>query len=189
MDLSKLQALFGEARKLTGHSEFVVVGSLSALGVVPSGKVPPRMLLSIDVDCYTRNDPGRIFDLQRELGEGSAFEAAHGYYLDPISPNLPTLPRGWEFRLVRVPLEDGVTVFFLDPNDAAVSKYARCEPRDREWLQAGLAAGLLSAPIIESRLRDTEFLDGGEQRRALDAFAEDRIRHGKFDAPPTRPQA
>jgi len=183
MDLSKLRALFGEARKLSGHGEYVVVGSLSALGVVPSGRIPARMLLSIDVDCYTRNDPGRIFDLQRELGQGSAFEAAHGYFLDPISPSLPTLPQGWEFRLVRVPLEDGLTVFFLDPNDAAVSKYARGEPRDREWLQAGLAAGLLSAPVIESRLRDTEFLDAAERRRALDAFAEDRARHGKFDAP------
>ena len=109
---------------------------------------------------------------------------AHGFYLDPISPNLPTLPAQWDFRLVRVPLKHGLTVFFLDPNDAAVSKYARGQPRDREWLPAGLAAGRLSAPIIQNRFRDTVFLDADERRRALDAFAEDRARRMKPDARP-----
>ena len=184
MELSNLQTLFEEARKLSGHSEFVVMGSLCALGIAAGSGVPPRMLLSIDVDCYTRQDPPRIFELRQALGEGSSFEAAHGYFLDPISPNLPTLPAQWEFRLVRVPLGRELTVFFLDPNDAAVSKYARGEPRDREWLQAGLTAGLLSAPIIESRFRDTVFLDDEERRRALDAFESDRKRHPKSDAPP-----
>ena len=50
------------------------------------------------------------------------------------------------------------------------------EPRDRAWLQAGLAAGLLSAPIIESRLRDTTFLSDEERQRVFAAFAEDRAR-------------
>lgn len=174
MDLSNLERLFGEAKKLSGDDEFVVIGSLSALGVLPSGRVPARMLMSIDVDCYTRRDPERVFELKSALGEGSAFEAAHGYFLDPVSPNLPTLPAQWEFRLIKVPLKNGVTVYFLDPNDAAISKYARGEPRDREWIQAGLAAGLLSAPIIESRLRDTVFLDDGERDRTRNAFIEDR---------------
>ncbi|MFM9968849.1 MAG: DUF6036 family nucleotidyltransferase [Burkholderiales bacterium] len=174
MDLNNLEFLFGEAKKLNGDDEFVVIGSLCALGVLPSGRVPARMLMSIDVDCYTRRDPGRVFELKRALGEGSAFEAKHGYFLDPVSPDLPTLPAQWEFRLIKVPLDNGVTIYFLDPNDAAISKYARGEPRDREWIQAGLAAGLLSAPVIESRLRDTVFLDDAERDRAKRAFAEDR---------------
>lgn len=174
MELSDLARLFAEARRQTGHDEYVVVGSLCALGILQRGRVPPRMLMSIDVDCYTRRDPGRIFELRQTLGEGSAFEAAHGYYLDPVSPDLPTLPAQWEHRLIQVPLGEGLTAFFLDPNDAAVSKYARGEPRDREWIRAGLAAGLLSAPVIESRLRDTVFLDDEERSRAWNAFAEDR---------------
>jgi hypothetical protein len=174
MELADLARLLEEARRLTGHAEFVVIGSLSALGVVESGQVPPRMLLSIDVDCFTRQDPGRIFDLNPTLGQGSPFEAAHGYYLDPVSPNLPTLPENWEHRLIRQPLGESLTVFFLDPNDAAVSKYARADPRDREWLRAGLEAGLLSPAIIESRMRETVFLDDEERRRAMEAFAEDR---------------
>ena len=173
VDLSKLELLFSEAKRLTGHDEYVVVGSLAALGLLHGRRVPPRMLMSIDVDCYTRRDPPRIFDLQNSLGEGSPFEQEHGYFLDPVSPNLPTLPSNWEFRLIRIPMKSGVTVFFLDPNDTAVSKYARCEARDREWIQAGFAAGILSAPIIESRLRDTIFLDDAERNRAWSAFKED----------------
>jgi hypothetical protein len=176
MDLTQLQRLFDEARRLTKHSEFVVVGSLSILGVVQDGDIPARMLMSIDVDCYTRQDPGRIFELAQALGQGSAFEERHGYYLDPIAPAILTLPAQWEFRLVRVPLANDIVLHFLEPNDAAVSKYARGEPRDREWIQAGLAVGLLSAPILESRFRETAFLDGDERNRAHQALAEDRGR-------------
>jgi hypothetical protein len=174
MELRDLKELFAEAKKLTNHSEFVVVGSLSILGVVQGSEVPARMLMSIDVDCYTRQDPERIYELKEALGEGSPFEATHGFYLDPISPKLPTLPGQWEFRLLRVALNEGIVVFFLDPNDAAVSKYARCEPRDREWIRAGLEAGLISAPIVASRFQQTEFLSSEEQQRAVNALAEDR---------------
>ena len=174
MELSDLQKLFDEALKLTNHSEFVVVGSLSILGVVQGRDIPARMLMSINVDCFTRQDPPRIFELNEALGQGSAFEATHGFYLDPISPSVPTLPGNWQYRLIRIPFAHSIEVFFLDPNDAAVSKYARCEVRDREWIQAGLGAGLLSAPVIESRFRETDFIDAAERERATSAFAEDR---------------
>ena len=174
MELAHLQTLFDEARKLTDHTEFVVVGSLSVLGVVQGGKVPARMLMSIDVDCFTRADPGKVFSLRRALGEGSPFEEKHGYYLDPVSPELPVLPEQWEYRLIPVQLDRGILVRFLDPNDAAVSKYARGEPRDREWIRAGLEAGILSLPIIESRFRQTSFLDAAERDRARAALEEDR---------------
>jgi len=178
MELSDLHELFAQAKKLIGDSEFVVVGSLSILGVVAGSKAPPRMLMSIDVDCFTRQDPPRIFELQRALGQGSPFETKHGFYLDPMSPKVPTLPEQWESRLVRVPLDDGIIVFFLDPNDAAVSKYARGEPRDREWIRAGLGAALLSAPIIESRFRQTDFFDADEHERAIKALVEDCAKFG-----------
>lgn len=174
MDLGQLQALFVEARKLTKHAEFVVVGSLSILGIVQGNEIPAQMLMSIDVDCFTKKDPGRIHELKEALGEGSPFDAKHGYYLDPVSPDLPMLPEQWEYRLIPVQLDAGIVVYFLDPNDAAVSKYARCDARDRRWIRAGLDAGLLSAPVIESRFRQTPFLDAEERERAIRALAEDR---------------
>ena len=175
MELGQLQALFSEAKRLTKHSEFVVIGSLSILGVVQGKEIPAQMLMSIDVDCYTKADPGRIFELNEALGAGSAFEEANGYYLDPVSPELPMLPEQWEPRLIPIALEGGIVVYFLDPNDAAVSKYARGDVRDRAWLRAGLEAGILSAPVIESRFRQTPFADGAERERACKALAEDRM--------------
>ena len=167
-----LRRLFAQARTLSGESDFVIFGSLAALGY--AGEVPPRMAMSIDVDAFGKNDPARIFALAPTLGQGSPFEAEHGYYLDPIAPRVATLPAGWDARLVRIELEPGLAAWFLEPNDAAVSKYARMEPRDREWIRAGLAAAILSHAIIEARFAQTAFLDAAESARARKALDEDR---------------
>jgi hypothetical protein len=168
-----LRRLFARARALCGETDYVVLGSLAVLG--HAGEVPPRMAASIDVDAYTKADPGRIFELAPALGQGSAFEAAHGYYLDPISPSVATLPAGWESRLVRIQLEADLAAWFLEPNDAAVSKYARMEPRDREWIRPGLRAGLLSLATLEARFARTTFLDAQESDRARKSLEEDRL--------------
>jgi hypothetical protein len=167
-----LRRLFARARALTGETDYVVLGSLSALGY--AGELPPRMAMSLDVDAYGKSDPERIFELAPALGQGSRFEAENGYYLDPVSPRVATLPEGWDKRLVRIELEPELAAWFLEPNDAAVSKYARMEPRDREWIRAGLRAGILSLPIIEARFRQTSFLDATESARARKALDEDR---------------
>jgi hypothetical protein len=173
MKRDDLRRLFHEARALVGETDYVVIGSLAVLG--HTGDVPRRMAMSIDVDAWCKSDPARVFDLAAALGQGSAFEATHGYYLDPVSPRVATLPDGWDGRLVRIELEPALAAWFLDPNDAAVSKYARLEPRDREWIRAGLAAGILSASIIEARFAHTPFLEGDESARAAAALADDRL--------------
>jgi hypothetical protein len=167
-----LRRLFARARDLCGETEYVVFGSLAVLG--HSGRVPPRMAASLDVDAFSKRDPDRIFDLARALGQGSPFEAEHGYYLDPISPHVATLPSAWDERLLRIQLEPELVAWFLEPNDAAVSKYARMEPRDREWIRPGLQAGVLSWAIIAARFPDTTFLDAAESARARAALEEDR---------------
>lgn len=172
MKRDDLRRLFAQARSLTGETDYVVLGSLAALGY--AGTLPPRMALSLDVDAYGKSEPGRIFELAPALGQGSPFEAENGYYLDPISPHVATLPAGWEGRLVRIELEPGLVAWFLEPNDAAVSKYARMEPRDREWIRAGLKAGILAFAIIEARFKQTAFLDAAESGRARRALDEDR---------------
>jgi hypothetical protein len=167
-----LRRLFAHARELCGETDYVVFGSLSVLGY--DGKIPLRMAASIDVDAYCRTEPERTFDLSPALGQGSPFESEFGYYLDPISPHVATLPEDWPERLTRIELAPNLAAWFLEPNDAAVSKYARMEPRDREWIRPGLTAGVLSVAILEARFVRTTFLDAGESSRALEAFEEDR---------------
>lgn len=167
--------LLAEAMRITKHRDYVIIGSLSVLGATATP--PESMTGSIDVDLYPKNDPGRAFEIAAELGLGSEFEQRYGYYADAVSPMLPTLPEGWERRLLKVDFHTGTTAWFLEPNDAAISKYVRGQPRDREWIRAGTQAGILSLPTIEYRLRET-IMETEERQRTRQAIAEDRKEFG-----------
>ena len=173
MNLEDIATLLGEARKRINHSEYVIVGSLSVLGLSDSIPIPARMTMSNDVDCYPSGDPGRAIELHPTLGEESEFAREHGYYLDAVSPKLPTLPDGWEGRLIEVKLDNGVVLKCLEPNDAAISKYARGEVRDQEWIRAGLEASILSMATIKHRLKSTLFLDDEEELATRERVAGD----------------
>lgn len=147
MTLTQLFHLLGEARRLSSHDEFVIIGSLSVLGISEGMEIPDAMAMSQDVDCYTKADPVRVFDLVQALGEGSEYEAQTSFYLDAVSPDLPTLPDGWQARLLKIS-KGSLTAWFLEPNDAAVSKYVRGEPRDIRWIRAGVEAGIVSLPTV-----------------------------------------
>ena len=97
------------------------MGSLSALGLASDG-LPPRMTWSIKVQAYPERDPKRAHEFSGQFGEDSTFHQTHGYCFDAVSPDLPTLPSGWEQRLLRQVLPCGVKVKYPDPNDCPVSK-------------------------------------------------------------------
>lgn len=174
MKIEDIDLLLGKIRDSSGLDEFVVIGSLAALGLVGDG-LPPRMTWSMEVDAYPERDPQRAQEFSAQFGENSSFHQEHGYYFDAVSPDLPTLPEGWEQRMMRQVLPCGVKVKYLDPNDCAVSKYARSEPKDREWIRAGIEAGILSLPVIEYRMRETLFMDDAEHGMAKASVAEDKL--------------
>lgn len=172
MDRDQIGVLLREANKLTHHTEFVIMGSLSVLGAV--AQAPAAMLLSIDVDLYPLRDPGRAGEIARSLGQGTAFEREHGYYADAVSPALAALPEGWENRLHRIEYSHQVVGLYLDPNDAAVAKLARNEPRDRRWVREGIKAGIVDGATVERRMASAPFLDQAEQDRARRSLSEQR---------------
>ena len=170
MNLSHIHHVLTEAKKITNHTDYVIIGSLTALGLdVPP---PDEMVRSIDVDMYPKDDPARAGEIAAIIGQGSAFEDEYGYYVDAASPDLPTLPDGWEDLFVVHDFGD-VRALFLELNDAAISKYARGEIRDCIWIQEGLKAKLLSMPTIRYRLRETDFLDKLEEKSVKQRIAED----------------
>jgi len=137
------------------------------------------MLHSVDVDLYLKHDVRRAVEtdeIHLSLGLGSPFEQTFGYYADPVTPALPTLPAGWEQRLLSLSFHDNIIAWFLEPNDAAISKYARGSFRDRAWIHAGLDADILHLPIIRERLADTRFFDDVERERVFTAVTEDTER-------------
>jgi hypothetical protein len=168
MNADAVFSLLNEVKRLCGHQEFVVIGSLSILGLSEVSTIPADMSMSIDVDSYALSHPRRLYesDVSKALGEGSPWHAAHQTFLDPVRPALATLPEGWEQRLIKLE-RTGIAVHFLEPNDAAISKLTRGEPRDLRWVRAGLSEGLMSLPMIKLRSRSTRFLDDTEQSETL----------------------
>lgn len=154
MSLADVSLLLNAAAKISNHRHFVIGGSLAAIGAMLTS--PIEMVMSRDVDLYPKFDPGRGFiEIAAQLSEGTDFAREHGFYADPISPSVMTLPRGWEGRLLQIPLENGVVAWFIDPNDAAVSKLVRGHANDERWIAAGLRAGILNAETICLRLADS----------------------------------
>lgn len=82
------------------------------------------------------------------------------------------MPDGWESRLTRIE-QDGLRLWCLDPDDAAVSKYARSQPNDLRWIRAGILSGHLSLPRVRARLPMTAFFDPDEASRARGQVAAD----------------
>jgi hypothetical protein len=66
------------AHQHCGHRDYLVVGSVSVLGMAQLETIPPDMTLSIDAYCYTLADPPQVFDLSAQLGEGSPRRHARG---------------------------------------------------------------------------------------------------------------
>lgn len=173
MTRDQVESLLSEIGAERNLKSFVILGSLSVLGIT-EGPIPGGMTVSNEVDGFAEIYPAHDPDLAAKWGQGSDFERRKGYYFDSISPTLPTLPDGWESRLIARKTASGVTMKFADPNDVAISKYARGEPKDQEWIRAGLAASILSLATIEYRCRETLFIDQKEHDRVKTAIEEDR---------------
>ena len=152
MTLADVEALLCLAAEISNHRRFVVAGSLVATGAMINP--PDEMVMSRDLDFYPQLDPGRGFEeIARQLGEGSTFHQTNGFYADPITPALLALPQDWQTRLAPISLAGGVVAFFIDPNDAAISKLMRGADNDLRWTRAGLAEGILDAAVILARSR------------------------------------
>lgn len=177
MNLAQLDRLLTEVSRKHGVDAFVVIGSLSVLGLVDERRIPEAMTVSTEVDAWPEADPPRAFEIADDFGLGSRFEQEHGYYFDAVSPQLPTLPGGWEQRLIPRRLPGGALVKFLEPHDAAIAKLARGEPKDRRWIRAGIDASILSVATLEYRFRETVFEDD-ERERARSLLEREAARRG-----------
>jgi hypothetical protein len=164
MTLADIETVLIEAARLSNHRNFVIAGSLSVLGAVM--QPPDDMLMSRDIDLYTKLDPARVFvEIAAHIGEGSNFHATHGYYADPISPVILSLPDGWESRLIPVTLAKGIVANFIEPDDVTIAKLARSEDNDVCWVTAGARAGIIRLDVAEARLGDTHHILKGELKK------------------------
>lgn len=132
MKKQQLDHVLRAAGRITGETQFVIVGSQSLHGRYPDAA--DEIVHSAEVDLIAKNTPQRT-EWLNAIGQDSPFHEECGYYADPVDETTATLPRGWKGRLVNLPLgdTDGVRGLCLDPHDLAISKYVARREKDRAF--------------------------------------------------------
>ena len=126
MPLEQFEHLLAAAAEVTGQDEFVVVGSQAILGTFDEPL--DSMLQSMEADIYPKRAPDAADLIDGNLGDGSQFHAAFGYYAHGVGPETAKAPRGWQERLVRrvIPARAGAdrtaVVWCLEIHDLVLSK-------------------------------------------------------------------
>lgn len=170
------QAVRSVARALD-CTEIVIIGSQALL--VGRDDIATNLRFSREIDLYPSNarsaEPSEAMEVSEEInalfGEGSNFDLTHGFFIDGVDENTAKLPENWKERAVRKEIEvDGkvISVVAPEPNDLAVSKMVRGDPKDVEFTRGCLDAGLVKYGVINRRLG--EVLSGeplGAARRKL----------------------
>jgi len=146
------------AAEICGEQEIVVIGSQAILGNVD--EPPESMLRSIEADVYPLGDPGKSIEIDGSLGDGSQFHASYGYYAHGVGPETAVAPVGWEERLVEVDIPPrpgrtrGPIAYCLEIHDLVLAKCVAGRDRDWEFARDALAARLVEAAELLSRIDD-----------------------------------
>jgi hypothetical protein len=155
----ELKTALRAAGRIARDNEFFLIGSQAVHACC--GKPPAEVTLSQECDLYPKNRPETANLLDAEMGRGSRFARLHGFYVDVVTPELASLPAGWERRLQ--PLRAGaVTALCLEVHDLVVSKLAAGRLKDLEFVGALFRLGLAKPRSVSLRLRQL----GRERDRA-----------------------
>ncbi len=162
MKKSEVQTALRAAGAVARQTEFILIGSQALHAYCQ--RPPAEVLRSQECDLYPRTHPEAAGRLSTELGRRSAFARQHGFYVDVVTPDLATLPDGWEKRLK--PLRAGrITAFCLEVHDLMASKLAAGRLKDLELVGA----------LLKLRLGRTSSL-----RRRVARFPLEADRHRAF---------
>lgn len=150
MNLKQLEHVLRAGGSITGCREIVVIGSQALLASFP--RAPEELLVSMEVDCYPRDNPARADLIDGSIGELSPFHETFGYYAHGIGPETASLPQRWSDRVVRLENENtgGTVGLCLSPADLAVSKLLAGREKDIAFVRAMLRTGVVDEAAIRS---------------------------------------
>lgn len=176
--------LLRAATGVTGRDSFVIVGTGAVIAQLKA--VPLELMRTREVDIDVPDDPAAdaMSDLiDGTIGEGSPFDEAFGYYAHGVGALTACLPDDWRTRAVRyeVPNMPDLLCLCPDPDDVALSKLCAWRDKDREWLDAGLGAGVLRLDAMRERggsISNPHAPDAAEIQRRLEVLA-NRMRPGR----------
>ena len=132
----QLEHIIRACGDITDQYEFVIVGSQSMLGSVPSPEAV--FTVSMEVDIYPLRVPDLADAIDGAIGEGSMFHRQFGYYAQGVGPDTATLPEGWMQRVHRIQnanTKDRVG-YCLDVLDLFLAKAVAGREKDREFCMA-----------------------------------------------------
>ncbi len=156
MKRKDLEHVIREVGRRTGLDYFYIIGSAAALASLPASQ-EEALVGTRDVDVIpSPPDPSKIQDyadkLDAWLGEGSPFDAQHGYYVQGVDFTTPTYaPTGWCERAIPVRV-GGFTGLCMELHDLALSKYGAGREKDLEFTAALAKTGAIRQVLLEERL-------------------------------------
>jgi hypothetical protein len=146
----ELKRALKAAASVSGELEFFLIGSQAVHA--ESDRPPAEVLLSQECDLYPRTRPECAELLNRKLGRNSPFARKNGFYVDVVTPEIASLPEGWEKRVK--PLRVGrITAFCLEIHDLLASKLAAGRLKDLELTGAILKQRRAKPPTLRARVQ------------------------------------
>jgi uncharacterized nucleotidyltransferase DUF6036 len=152
----QLEHILRAAAEITNEHELLIIGSQSVLGSWDESRLPLEAIRSMEADVasFDDDDDRKADMIDGALGEGSRFHETNGFYAQGVSLKTAVLPRGWQYRLVK--LENASTKpgrgLCLDPHDCVVSKLVANRQKDHEFAAALLGAKLIDARTLAARI-------------------------------------
>lgn len=163
MTREELEHIIRASADITDQYEFVIVGSQSILGSVPSPEA--AFTMSMEADIYPLQAPELADEIEGAIGEGSIFHQQNGYYAQGVGPGTAILPTDWMARVCRV--QNGNTNdrigYCLDVHDLFLAKAAAGREKDREFCMALFEYSYVT-PKEVLKMVPTMPIDSKEQR-------------------------
>src|ERR1700739_4545755 len=154
MKKQELDHVLQAAGRLSGETQFIVIGSQALHGTHPD--LVDEVVESAEVDLVAPDNPGRT-EWLNVIGVYSQFHQSFGYYADPVDAKAATLPEGWKNRLICLPPgnTEGVRGLCLEPHDLAIAKYVASREKDLVFTGELARRGIVSEERLVSLLERT----------------------------------
>src|SRR6185295_9001769 len=150
MKRRELELALRAAGRVARETEFFLIGSQAIHAYCR--RPPAEVLLSQECDLYPRNRPETANLLDSQLGRGTRFARQRGFYVDVVTPEIASLPAGWQSRLKRFRV-GRITALCLEVHDLVVSKLAAGRLKDLEFVGALFRTHRADPKVVRRRVR------------------------------------
>lgn len=168
MNRERFDHVVRAAAGVLGESELLLIGSQAEHASV-SEPLPEEAERSVEVDIVPLDDPdgSKADRVDGSIGEASMFHESLGVYARGAGETTAVVPDGWRDRLVRyTEPASGVVAWCLELHDLWVAKAIAGRPKDREFCDALLDAGLVDAVTLRARVEETSRASDVQATRA-----------------------